>query len=135
MNDKHKRFADEYLVDLNGTQAAIRAGYSPKTANVQASQLLTNLNIQTYIKEKSQTIADKLGIDAQYVLGSFKKVADRSMQAEPVLNNDGEETGEYIFNANGANKALEMLGKHLKLWDDSDKNKQATVINIQLTKY
>lgn len=46
---KQKRFADEYLIDLNGTQACIRAGYSPKTASEQSSRLLTNVNVKEYI--------------------------------------------------------------------------------------
>ena len=46
LTDKQKRFIDEYMVDYNATQAAIRAGYSEKTARYQASQNLTKLNIQ-----------------------------------------------------------------------------------------
>lgn len=49
LNEKQKRFAAEYLIDLNATQAAIRAGYSVKTANEQGSRLLVNVSIQEYI--------------------------------------------------------------------------------------
>lgn len=51
LNARHKRFVTEYLVDLNGTQAAIRAGYSPKTAAEQAARLLTNVKVQEAIQE------------------------------------------------------------------------------------
>lgn len=48
---KQKRFCEEYVIDFNGKQAAIRTGYSPKTANEQASRLLTNVNVKKYISE------------------------------------------------------------------------------------
>jgi phage terminase small subunit len=68
LNEKHKRFANEYLKDLNGTQAAIRAGYSPKTARVQGSKLLTNANIQEYLVEINSKRMEVVKIDANYVL-------------------------------------------------------------------
>lgn len=46
MTDKQDRFCEEYMIDLNATQAAIRAGYSPKTAREQAPRLLANVSIQ-----------------------------------------------------------------------------------------
>lgn len=52
LNDKQRRFVDEYLVDLNATQAAIRAGYSPKTAGSQAFDLLKKPEIHEYIEER-----------------------------------------------------------------------------------
>lgn len=53
LTSKQQRFCDEYLVDLNATQAAIRAGYSKKTAKQIAQQNLTKLDIQEYIKKKN----------------------------------------------------------------------------------
>ena len=53
MTDKQERFCEEYMIDLNATQAAIRAGYSPKTANEQGSQLLAKLSIQNRIAQSS----------------------------------------------------------------------------------
>ena len=52
LNEKQKRFADEYLIDLNATQAAIRAGYSPRSAAEQASRLLKNVKVRAYIDER-----------------------------------------------------------------------------------
>ena len=51
MTDKQARFCEEYMIDLNATQAAIRAGYSPKTANEQAARLLANVSIQNRIAQ------------------------------------------------------------------------------------
>ena len=52
VTDKQKRFCDEYLIDLNATQAAIRAGYSSKYANTNASKLLQNTTIKKYLDEQ-----------------------------------------------------------------------------------
>lgn len=74
ITEKQKRFADEYLIDLNGTQAAIRAGYSPKTANEQASRLLANVNVQEYIQEQRGKLADKLDLSKERVLAEYAKI-------------------------------------------------------------
>lgn len=118
INPKQERFLQEYLIDLNGTQAAIRAGYSAHTANEQASALLAKPNLKSRLKELSQSVASKLGIDAGYVLGGVKIVADITTL-----------TGEW-HNPQAAIKAYDLLGKHLKLWDNDDKKQQAITINI-----
>lgn len=56
MTDKQRRFCEEYLVDLNATQAAIRAGYSQKFANTNANKLLQNTTLKTYIDERLEEI-------------------------------------------------------------------------------
>ncbi|MCM0760275.1 terminase small subunit [Sporomusa sphaeroides DSM 2875] len=68
LNARHKRFVTEYLVDLNGTQAAIRAGYSPKTANEQAARLLANVSIQEAIQEAMKKREQRTEITADRVL-------------------------------------------------------------------
>lgn len=68
LTDKQELFAREYLKDLNATQAAIRAGYSEKTANEQASRLLANVNVQTFVSELKAIRVEQTGIDAAYVL-------------------------------------------------------------------
>lgn len=62
LTPKQEAFAREYLVDLNGTQAAIRVGYAPASAEVQASRLLSNANIQNFIAEQQGTRAKRLEI-------------------------------------------------------------------------
>lgn len=59
LSPKQRRFCEEYLIDLNGTQAAIRAGYSERTANEQAAQLLAKLSIKDYIKELQAEIQER----------------------------------------------------------------------------
>ena len=75
LSDKQIMFCNEYMIDSNGTQAAIRSGYSEKTANEQASQLLAKLNIQNflfYLKEKK---AKKYEITAEEITSELKKIA------------------------------------------------------------
>ena len=75
LTEKQKRFCDEYLVDLNGTQAAIRAGYSKKTANEQAARMLANVSFQQYLNEKRNKLADKLEISQERVLKEYARIA------------------------------------------------------------
>jgi phage terminase small subunit len=69
------RFVDEYLVDLNATQAAIRAGYSPKTAVKQGSRLLTKADIQEAICAARESLATKFEITRERVLAEYAKLA------------------------------------------------------------
>lgn len=135
-NNRHKAFIREYLKDQNGKQAAIRAGYSKRSAEVQASQLLRNPKVKAVILEKMKSLEEKVLVTKEYVVRGFKTVAERCLQIEPVMEFDhderkmvqamaqieDEETGEfklvgiYKFDASGANKALECLGKHLGIF-------------------
>lgn len=119
MDNKRELFAKEYLVDLNATQAAIRAGYSKKTANVQGARLLTKANVRQAIDANIEERSSKLDLNADWVLNNLRSVAERCLQAEPVVDREGNETGEYQFNAAGANKALELIGRHLRMFGDN----------------
>lgn len=78
MNEKHQRFVAEYLVDLNATQAAVRAGYSPKTARAQGSRLLTNAAIAAAIAAGASKRLERVGLTADVVLEAIRRqvVAD-----------------------------------------------------------
>jgi len=125
---QQSRFVDEYLIDLNGTQAAIRAGYSAKTANVKAAQLLAKVNIQEAIQERMNYRQERTQIDADFVLHGIVKNIKRCEQAEPVLDRNGDhvyvstDEGDiapaYKYDANSALKGYELLGKHLKLFTE-----------------
>lgn len=65
---RQSRFVDEYLIDLNATQAAIRAGYSEKTAKSQGQRLLTNVDIESAIQQRMKDREQRTKIDADYVL-------------------------------------------------------------------
>ena len=136
LTDKQERFCQEYLIDLNGTQAAIRAGYSKDTAKEIASENLTKPNIQERVKALQQQISLRLEITQDWVLKRFRDISDRCMTAEPVMIlQDGEwiESGEYKFDSSGANKATESIGKHLGFFE-KDNKKEVINLNADLSK-
>lgn len=108
----------EYLVDLCATQAAIRAGYSAKTAKQQGGRLLTNVAVAEAVAKAKAKRVERAELNADYVLTRLQAVAERCMTAEPVRDRKGNETGEYQFDSSGANRSLELLGKHLGMFAD-----------------
>lgn len=112
LTPKQRLFVAEYLVDLNATQAAIRAGYSKKTAKEQASRLLTNAHISDAIQKAFDKRIERTEIDADYVLHMTNELLERCMQHTPVLDRNGNPTGEYQFDSAGAARALKLLGDH-----------------------
>lgn len=79
LTEKQQRFVEEYVVDLNGTQAAIRAGYSANTANEQSSQLLAKLNVRRAVEKLQREIAQRLGLTAEKVLTEMSYLAFSNM--------------------------------------------------------
>ena len=123
LNEKQKQFCEEYIIDLNGTQAAIRAGYSAKTANEQAAQLLAKLSIQEYICELKNKRSERVKYSQDELMRDILEVKNRCMQANTVLDKEGNETGIWKFDSNGANKALDMLAKHVGFYETDNKQK------------
>jgi len=106
LTDKQKRFCEEYLIDLNATQAAIRAGYSPKTAEQTASRLLRNVKVQEYIAKRQKELSRSTEITQERVIkelaliafsnnADYAHVVEKKMQVEAggalvdVLDKDG----------------------------------------------
>jgi len=111
LTTKQELFVMEYVVDLNGKQAAIRAGYSAKTAEVQASRLLSHVKVQAAIRKAQESLVERVELSQEWVVDRLREIVERSMVSVPVLDNKGKETGVYSFNGGVANKALELLGK------------------------
>ncbi|HAU5528425.1 TPA: terminase small subunit [Proteus mirabilis] len=88
LTDKQEMFCREYLIDLNATQAAIRAGYSEKTANRTASENLSKPDIQLRISELLKKRSDRLQIDADYVLNRLVEIDQ--MDVLDILREDGK---------------------------------------------
>lgn len=128
LTPKQQRFVEEYLIDLNATQAAIRAGYSEKTAKEIGSENLTKPNIQKAIEEAQNKRAERTEITQDYVLSNIQKVIERCMQQEAVQARDGSPLlvqgpeGDlaclFEFKETGALRGLELLGKHLGMFKD-----------------
>ena len=75
LTEKQKRFVEEYLIDLNATQAAIRAGYSAKTANEQGARLLVNVSIQKAISRAMTARSNRTNISQERVVNELAKIA------------------------------------------------------------
>lgn len=115
LTKKQRLFVREYLVDLNATQAAIRAKYSKKTAALIGHENLRKPNIVEAINQATDKREKKVEINAEWVLNQQVRVFNRCMQDEAVVDQEGEEVGEYRFEHSGANKALENIGKHVNV--------------------
>jgi phage terminase small subunit len=113
---KQDQFVREYLIDLNGTQAAIRAGYSKRTANEQAARLLAKVSVREAIDRAQQERAERLDLDADWVVRSF-----RNLYLEALAEGD--------FSA--AARCLENLGKHVGLFEKHQKQKQYTPAEVE----
>ena len=124
LTDKQKEFVRQYLVDLNATQAAIRAGYSMKTAYRQGADLLQKTSIREAIEKAQAKRAQRVEVTQDYVLSNLVEVVERTMQRAPVMDRKGEQVTDeegravWTFDAKGANRALELLGKHLGIFTD-----------------
>lgn len=132
LTKKQRRFADEYLVDCNGTKAAIRAGYSPKTANEQAAKLMSNPKIKTYISEKLEELSSERLSDAQEVLEYLTAVM-RGQHTEEILRLDGGgvQVADHIqVSARDRIRAAELIGKRYGLFKDNVNLGESRVIIV-----
>jgi len=128
-SEQKKRFIQEYLVDYNASQAALRAGYSPKTAHVQGARLIREPKIKAEIDAARGKLLKRVELSQEYVIENLREVAERCMQAAPVKdkkgnpvyieNAQGEIVPAYVFNAASATRAFELLGKHMGMFSDT----------------
>ena len=129
LSEKQKFFCMEYTKDMNATQAAIRAGYSEKTAYSQGHDLLKKPEIKAVIDAILAKRAKDIELDENWVLKRFKEISDRCMQKEAVMEFDGEEwveSGVWKFDSAGANRATENIGKILGMFIDRKEIKDVT---------
>lgn len=141
LSDKQQVFVDEYLIDLNATQAAIRAGYSEKTATEQASRLLTKVKVSEAIQVAMKARSERAEIDGDYVLNTIHSTVERCKQSHPVTYKngeavmcetpDGEVVPAYSFDSSAVLKGCELLGKHLKMF--TDKVEHSGLVTIMAT--
>lgn len=153
LSPRQQRFVAEYLIDLNASKAAERAGFSKKTARSQGQRLLTKVDIQAEIERLTEERAKRLAIDADTVLQELARIAFSNMLDYIVVQEDGTAfvdlsqldrdqaagileitvddvtggTGDGVrkrvqrtrFKLANKIKALEHLGRHLKLFTDT----------------
>jgi phage terminase small subunit len=157
LSAQHQRFVEEYLVDLNATQAAARAGYSKKTARVQGSRLLLNAAIAAAISTATAARSERVEVKADEILRELmraafldpadlvddegKLLALKKMRPEvrraigtlEVTTTGSEESGTAQLTKVkpwDKLKALELLGKHLKLFTDRVEHSGAVSIAV-----
>ena len=140
LTEKQRLFVEEYLIDLNATQAAIRAGYSAKTADVQGSRMLGNVKVQQAIAEAMAKRSKRTGVNQDRVVLELAKLAfvkmtdlvdsegriktnatdDDCIESIKYKESDNEFGGsvEREVKISSKLKALELLGKHLGMWND-----------------
>ena len=114
LTPKQHRFVEEYQIDLNATQAAIRAGYSAKTAYQIGHATLKKVEVQSAIQEALGRRSERTGITADKVLDGFARIAFAELNDETVQFADGTvrvKTADQL-------RALESLGRHLALFND-----------------
>lgn len=132
MNARQKKFCDEYLIDCNATQAAIRAGYSPKTAKSIGNENLTKPDLKAYIDEQLELLHSKRTADAQEVLEYLTSVM-RGEHTEQTLQlvGDGVQTITDIdVSAKERLKAAELLGKRYGMFKDNINLGESKVILV-----
>lgn len=134
MTAKQKRFCDEYLIDLNATQAAIRAGYSRKYANTNASKLLQNTTINEYIDERMKEKEDSLIAKQDEVLKYLTAVM-RGETKSSVLALCGDGMQKVIEKPPDEKERLaaaEKLGKRYGLFTDKIEQQIDTDLTITI---
>lgn len=134
---KQQRFCDEYLIDLNATQAAIRAGYSEKTAKVIASENLSKPNIKEYIENRMKEKEKNLIADQDEVLQYLTSVLRGESESEEIVI---ESIGDFMSEARTMKKApsekdrlkaAELLGKRYSLF--TEKVQQEVDMDLNIT--
>jgi hypothetical protein len=102
LSTRRTRFVAEYLIDLNATQAAIRAGYSRHTAKQQGSRLLTDVDVSRAIAQGQRELAERTRANETFIVAELVEIAT-----------SGEKTSDRI-------RALELLGKRIGMWEPQE---------------
>lgn len=138
LNIKQKMFADEYLVCLNATESAIKAGYSEKTAYSIGQRLLKKVEVKNYIDEHLKKLEDEKIADVREVMEHLTKVLRGQEQEETIViegKGDGITEARKIkkeISPRDRLKAAELLGKRYGLFTDKLQVEDASVeLNIK----
>lgn len=113
LTPKRQRFVEEYVVDLNATQAAIRAGYAERGARTEGARLLADADIQSAIAERVKIISEQTLVDAAYVI--------KGLKAEAEFTGEGSSHGARVT-------AYTQLGKHLGIFEKDNTQKRPQVV-------
>ena len=121
LTEKQKKFCDEYLVDCNATQAAIRAGYSPKTAYSIGEENLKKPDLKTYIDEQLKLLHNQKTADAQEVLEYLTAVmrGEHTEQTLKLVGDGVQSITDIDVSAKERLKAAELIGKRYGMFKEN----------------
>jgi phage terminase small subunit len=129
LTPKQRLFVSEYLIDLNATKAAERAGYSARSARAIGTENLAKPAIASAIRRAKEERAQRTLVSADWVIRHLKRNIVRASQLEPVMDKNGLPTGEYRWDGAVVNGAARLLLEHLgELGGKDDKAAGVTVI-------
>lgn len=129
LNPRQARFVSEYLVDLNGKQAAIRAGYSERSAKQTACRLLGEAAVKKAVTSAMEKRQERTGLSQDEVIQDLRELRDicmgrKKVKVMTIVKNSREGTAEPVevegvmFEPSSANRALELLGRHMRMFTD-----------------
>lgn len=158
LTDKQQRFVEEYMVDLNATQAAIRAGYSRDTAAEIGFENLRKPQISEAIQKSKKELSEQTGVSAQRIIEEYAKIAFSDVRNILTVDGGLKDSSEWDDDAAGAVssiksfevtsaegeilgtnrevklydklRALEALGKHIGLFEKDNKQRQSELMNV-----
>ena len=121
MTEKQKRFCDEYLIDCNATQAAIRAGYSKKSAAIIGSSSLKKPELKAYINKQLEQLHEKNIADSREVLEYLTSVmrGEQREQTMQLVGDGVQKIADIDVSAKERLKAAELIGKRYGLFKDN----------------
>ena len=148
MNERQRRFADEYIITGNVYQSAINAGYSENYARARSHELLENVGVSEYVKKRMEKLQDEKILTQKQILLMLSEIASgqamettvvttkvAELKLDPVsgksvkVYNEIPQLVEYPTKNSDRNKALELLGKRYKMWTDKvDADVSGTVV-------
>lgn len=130
LTDKQAKFVDEYLIDLNATQACIRAGYSAKTADRIGSELLGKTCVAEAVKAAMEKRSKRVQRTADDVMRDLAAIRADAMQI--VHDKDGN---AVMLDKPSAIKTLELEGKHLAMWTDKQQLSGDVGLTVKVTRF
>ncbi|MGS5516890.1 terminase small subunit [Clostridioides difficile] len=131
LTEKQKRFCDYYIETGNATEAAIRAGYSEKTAKVIGAENLTKPYLKNYIDEKLKEFESNRIADAKEVMEYLTKIVRNEAKEEVVVvSENGVERVKKDVSIRDRNKAAELLGKRYRLFTDKVEVEGTGIVKI-----
>ena len=146
LNERQRRFADEYIITGNVYQSAINAGYSENYARARSHELLDNVGVSEYVKKRMEELQDEKILTQKQILVMLSEIASgqametivvttkvAELKFDPIskksvkVYNEIPQLVEYPTKNSDRNKALELLGKRYSMWTDKQEITQKTI--------